>query len=200
MAGGRRTTSADPVRPLDTRATRRLGDGSRMSGDVHVRFCESRGVRLPSATHLVVICPTQERALQARDLAAVTLAPLGLRLHPEKSRIVDLRQGAEGFDFLGFHHRMVASWKRPGRFWLHKWPSPRAMASLRAKVRERTAPSRVGWDLKAVVDDLNPVLRGWGAYFRKGTRTPSSALSVTTCTRGWPGWPAGNTDFEGSTG
>jgi hypothetical protein len=32
------------------------------------------------------------------------------------------------------------------------------MASIRAKVRARTAPSRVGWDLRAVVDDLNPVL------------------------------------------
>ena len=69
---------------------------------------------------------------------------------------------------------MVASWKRPGRFWLHKWPSPRAMASIRAKVRERTAPSRVGWDLRSVVDDLNPVLRGWGAYFRQGNSTAKS--------------------------
>ena len=135
------------------RTGRRLG--------VLVRYCDD----------FVVICPTRERAVQARDLAEATLAPLGLRLHPDKTRIVDLRQGAEGFDFLGFHHRMVASWKRPGRFWLHKWPSPRAMASIRAKVRERTAPSRVGWDLRSVVDDLNPVLRGWGAYFRQGNST-----------------------------
>jgi RNA-directed DNA polymerase len=139
-----------------------------MSGDVHVRFCESRGVKLPPATHLVVLCPSRERAEKARDLAGATLGPLGLFLHPDKTGIVDLRRGAEGFDFLGFHHRMVASWKQPGRFWLHKWPSPRAMASIRAKVRARTAPSRVGWDLRAVVDDLNPVLRGWGAYFRQG--------------------------------
>src|ERR1019366_1835809 len=76
--------------------------------------------------------------------------------------------GAEGFDFLGFHHRMVKSWKRPGRYWLHKWPSPRAMASIRGKVRDLTAPSRVGLDLGQVVDDPNPVLRGWGAYFRQG--------------------------------
>jgi hypothetical protein len=117
------------------------------------------------------LCPTRERAIEARDLAEATLGPLGLRLHPDKTRIVDLRQGAQGFEFLGFHHRMVASWKQPGRYWLHKWPSPRAMASIKAKVRERTAPSRVGWDLGAVVDDLNPVLRGWNAYFRQGNST-----------------------------
>ena len=34
----------------------------------------------------------------------------------------------------------------------------------------------------------------------KATRRPSSAPSTATCTSGWPGWPAGNTDFEGSTG
>lgn len=126
-----------------------------------VRYCDD----------FVVLCPTQERACQARDLAEATLGPLGLRLHPDKTRIVDLHHGAQGFDFLGFHHRMVASWKRPGRYWLHKWPSPRAMASIRVKVRERTAPSRVGWDLRVVVEDLNPVLRGWGNYFRQGNST-----------------------------
>ncbi len=42
------------------------------------------------------------------------------------------------------------------------------MASIRSKVRALTTPSRVGLDLGVVVDDLNPVLRGWGAYFRQG--------------------------------
>lgn len=132
-------------------------DGGKRLGTL-VRFCDD----------FVVLCPTQERAEQARHLAESTLAPLGLRLHPDKTRIVDLRKGAEGFDFLGFHHRMVKSWKRPGRYWLHKWPSPRAMASIRSKVRTLTAPSRVGSDLRWIVKELNPVLRGWGAYFRQG--------------------------------
>jgi group II intron reverse transcriptase/maturase len=123
-----------------------------------IRYCDD----------FVVLCSTRERAEAARSLAEATLAPLGLRLHPDKTRIVDLRQGAEGFDFLGFHHRMVESRKRRGRFWLHKWPSPRAMASIRGKVRDLTTPSRVGLDLSIVVEQLNPVLRGWGAYFRQG--------------------------------
>jgi hypothetical protein len=42
------------------------------------------------------------------------------------------------------------------------------MASIRGKVRALTVPNRVGLDLHVVVDDLNPVLRGWGAYFRQG--------------------------------
>ncbi len=123
-----------------------------------VRFCDD----------FVVLCPTRERAEQARDLAETTLGPIGLRLHPDKTRIVELGGGVEGFDFLGFHHRMVKSWKQPGRYWLNKWPSARAMNSIRGKVRALTTPSRVGADLRAVVEDLNPVLRGWGAYFRQG--------------------------------
>jgi group II intron reverse transcriptase/maturase len=123
-----------------------------------VRYCDD----------FVVLAPTRERAEAARDLAETTLAEVGLRLHPDKTRIVCLRGGVEGFDFLGFHHRMVESWKRKGRWHLHKWPSPRAMASIRAKIRERTPRRYAGRDMAVVVENLNPVLRGWGAYFRYG--------------------------------
>jgi RNA-directed DNA polymerase len=123
-----------------------------------VRYCDD----------FVVVCPTRERAEQARSLAAATLAPLGLRLHPDKTKIVCLRLGEGGFDFLGFHHRMVESWKRKGRYYLQKWPSRRAMASIRTKVQDRTPRGYAGRDMAAVVADLNPVLRGWGAYFRYG--------------------------------
>jgi len=116
----------------------------------------------------VALCPTKERAEAARSLAEAALAPLGLRLHPEKTRIVNLKGGAEGFDFLGFHNHMCQSKKRPGRHYLLSWPSDRAMASIRAKVRERTDRRFVGLSLETVVADLNPVLRGWGAYFRHG--------------------------------
>ena len=79
-----------------------------------------------------------------------------------------MRDGEEGFDFLGFHHRMVESWKRKGHRYLQKWPSTRAMASVKASIRARTARSQVGRTLNAVVADLNPVIRGWGNYFRYG--------------------------------
>ena len=129
------------------------------------------GTLVRYADDFVVLCPTKERAEAAKSLAAATLAPLGLRLHPDKTRIVCLRQGEAGFDFLGFHHRMVESRKWRGRFYLQKWPSARAMASIRAKVREHTARRNAGRRLEHVVADLNPVLRGWGAYFRYGNST-----------------------------
>jgi group II intron reverse transcriptase/maturase len=120
------------------------------------------------ADDLVILCATREQAEQARELAAAVLDQLGLRLHPEKTRIVHLARGAEGFDFLGFHHRMMESWKWRGRWYLQKWPSQRAMASIRGKVRDRTARRFAGMSLESAIADLNPVLRGWGQYYRYG--------------------------------
>jgi hypothetical protein len=101
-------------------------------------------------------------------LAVRVLEMLGMRLHPEKSGIICLTQGGQGFDFLGFHHRKVESWKWRGKFYLQRWPSARAMQVLRAKVRAATVVSKAERPVSAVVADLNPVLRGWGAYFRNG--------------------------------
>ncbi len=115
-----------------------------------VRYCDDFGV----------LCPTEERAEAARDLAAATLAPIGLRLHPDKTRIACLRQGKDGFDFLGFHLHMREFSKQEGRYYLQKWPSDRAMASIRAKIRDRTPRGHAGRELAVVVEELNPVLRG----------------------------------------
>ncbi|MGH3202546.1 MAG: group II intron maturase-specific domain-containing protein, partial [Streptosporangiaceae bacterium] len=98
---------------------------------------------------------------------------LGLRLHPDKTKVVDLRDGREGLDFLGCHFRARMSgrlWeqKRIVRYYLHRWPSQRAMKRLREKVCNRTGRNRVGADIREVIADLNPILRGWGNYFRTG--------------------------------
>jgi Group II intron, maturase-specific domain len=91
-----------------------------------------------------------------------------MRLHPEKSGIVCLTRGGQGFEFLGFHHRKVESWKWRGKFYLQRWPSERALKVLRDKIRAATSRSRTERPVAAVVADLNPVLRGWTGYFRNG--------------------------------
>jgi group II intron reverse transcriptase/maturase len=120
------------------------------------------------ADDFVVLCPTAQRAEQAQRRAAMVLADLGLSLSPEKTRIVELTKGKEGFDFLGFHLRKVESWKWRGKWYLQRWPSARAMSSIRAKVRELTERRYTEMALSSVVERLNPVLRGWGNYFRGG--------------------------------
>jgi RNA-directed DNA polymerase len=122
----------------------------------------------------VVLCRSQRQAQAALDAVGEILAELGLRLHPDKTRIVDLRQGREGFDFLGchFHARMSGRlWeqRRVRRYYLHRWPSQKAMKRLREKVKARTGRNRVGVrDIRTIIEELNPMLRGWANYFRTG--------------------------------
>lgn len=96
-----------------------------------------------------------------------------LELHPDKTGVVDLRAGREGFDFLGCHLRARMSgrlWeqKRIVRYYLHRWPSARSMKRARLRVKALTDRRRVGLELAEVIDALNLFLRGWGNYFRTG--------------------------------
>ena len=121
----------------------------------------------------VVLCRSAAQAQAALLAVGEILAGLGLRLHPGKTKVVDLREGREGLDFLGCHFRARMSgrlWeqRRIVRYYLHRWPSQRAMKRLREKVHARTGRSRAGDDIRVVIADLNPLLRGWGNYFRTG--------------------------------
>ncbi len=102
------------------------------------------------------------------------LTRLRLELHPEKTRRVELSRGRQGFDFLGCHLRRRMSgpiWEKKRRkvYFLHRWPSPRSMKRVRQRVKEMTGSNRGGVkDVRIIIRDINPVLRGWGNYFRTG--------------------------------
>ncbi|MGH3950518.1 MAG: group II intron reverse transcriptase/maturase [Pseudonocardiaceae bacterium] len=121
----------------------------------------------------VVLCRSAQQARAALAAVEGILDGLGLQLHPGKTQVVDLREGREGFDFLGCHFRVRMSgrlWeqKQIVRYYLHRWPSQKAMKRLREKINHRTSRSRVGSDVRVVIEDLNPILRGWGNYFGTG--------------------------------
>lgn len=125
------------------------------------------------ADDFVVLCTSQSQAAEAHRRATAILGDLGLNLHPDKTRVVDLREGKEGFDFLGCHLRARMSgklWeqKRVIRYYLHRWPSLRSMKRARARIKAMTGRSQVGMELEAVIRRLNLFLRGWGNYFRNG--------------------------------
>ena len=130
------------------------------------------GVLVRYADDWALLCRTRRDADSALELAGEILAGLGLELHPEKTRVVDLREGREGFDFLGCHFRARVSGRMlecgVRRYYLHRWPSQRSMKRLRAKIKAKTGRGRAGQDIRDVIADLNPVLRGWGNYFRTG--------------------------------
>ena len=121
------------------------------------------------ADDLVILCLTAQAAEAALQQLTRILAELDLQTQPEKTRIRCLRKGQEGFDFLGFHHRKKESWRWKGRYYLQRWPNCKAMKAIRQKVKAIVGPRSLRYrTAQEVVQTLNPVLRGWGAYFRKG--------------------------------
>lgn len=131
--------------------------------------CSHLGQLVRYADDFVILCRTRSQAEQALAKVRAILGLLRLQLHPTKTRLVELGLGKDGFEFLGCYLRIVRShFKR--RCYLFRWPSQRAMKAVRAKIHDLTARRR--WagmkDIRAVIRVLNPVLRGWGGYFRTG--------------------------------
>jgi len=115
------------------------------------------------------MAPTESKAKEALRQIQFVMSKLGLVLHPEKTQMVDLRRGKEGFVFLGCTIRKKRSILRnPRGYYMHRWPSPKATKRLRDRVREITNKRASGEDVKQVIAKLNPALRGWGNYFRTG--------------------------------
>ena len=92
-------------------------------------------MRFPGATHLVAMCRTESAAKEALHRIGLVMNRLGLKLHPEKTRMVDLRRGKGSFVFLGCTIRKKRSIQRKPRLhFMQRWPSPKAMKRVRERV------------------------------------------------------------------
>ncbi len=131
--------------------------------------CSHLGQLVRYADDFVILCRTCAQAEQALAKVQAIMGLLRLQLHPTKTRLVELGLGKEGFTFLGCYLRIVRShFKRCA--YLFRWPSPRAMQAIRRRIHDLTEPRHSAGlkDIREVIGKLNPVLRGWGGYFRTG--------------------------------
>jgi len=168
---------------LEDGAVRRSAAGTPQGGVISPCLCNvylhrldrqwqtrGHGVLVRYADDLLAICKTEREAEGALAALTAILAELGLELKAAKTRIVHLREGGEGVDFLGFHHRYVRGNTPRSRHlaFLVRWPSRQAMGHARRRIREITHRSRLKVPLEVIVHDLNQFLRGWAGYFRYG--------------------------------
>lgn len=126
------------------------------------------GVLVRYADDFVILFRTEKEAERGIKLVQYKMREMGLQLNAKKTRLIDTKNGKEGFEFLGFHNHRVLSAKYQ-RYYLQKWPGQKAMNRLRASIREvLDQRSTLVWDIEYLVKKLNPILRGWMNYFKYG--------------------------------
>ncbi len=110
---------------------------------------------------VVLVSGTREHAEAMREQVAAVIAPMGLRLSPEKTTVVHID---EGFDFLGFR---IQRHQKPGtnRRYVYTFPARKSVTSIRRKVKAISTQG-TNQSLSDLLHQLNPVLRGWTGYFR----------------------------------
>ena len=118
------------------------------------------------ADDFVVLCRTEKEANGALELIKRWMEQAQLRLHPEKTKIVDATQKG-GFDFLGYHFERG-----------QKWPRKKSLKRLKEKLRPYTRRNN-GQSLDCIVRGINPILRGWYNHFR------FSKLNALQSVDGW---------------
>jgi len=116
------------------------------------------------ADDFVVLCTSEEEAREVLEELQQWTGKVGLKLHDQKTRIVDARE--EAFDFLGWTLSLKEGRSR-------KWPRRKSRTKLRDRLRPLSRRNQ-GNSLKVLVSWINPILRGWGAYFRGGTASGMS--------------------------
>jgi len=113
---------------------------------------------------LLLVAGTREQAMSMRDQAAAVLAPMGLRLSEEKTKITHIDDGLE---FLGWR---IQRHRKPGtnRRYIYWYPSRKAVKAITGKVKMLCRRMDTNEPLDALLRQLNPALRGWCTYFRPG--------------------------------
>jgi len=106
------------------------------------------------ADDFVILCASRDAADKALQMVSTWVAENGLTLHPDKTHIGDCRQAGEGFDFLGYRFEA-------GQRYVRK----KSLQRLKERMRWQTRRT-LGDSLARIVNDLNPMLKGWFAYFK----------------------------------
>jgi len=108
----------------------------------------------------VVLARNEASAKQALELITQWVEQAGLKLHPTKTRLVDMSQRGQGFDFLGYHFERT---RKTGS--LRRWPRLKSAKKFRASIKLYTRRNN-GHCLNTIIAKINPIIRGFFNYFK----------------------------------
>jgi RNA-directed DNA polymerase len=111
------------------------------------------------ADDFVILCKSEAEAKMALDIVRKWIAERGLCLHPDKTHVGNCRKEGQGFEFLGYRFEA-------GRRYVRK----KSFEKLKDSIRAKTSRS-CGISVKKVIENLNPLLRGWYNYFKQAYKT-----------------------------
>lgn len=127
-----------------------------------------KGKLVRYADDFVILFASREDAELGMRLVKAKMAELGLTLNTEKTKIVDMGDGKEGFDFLGFQHRQSMSQKYRKKYTV-KFPKKESVRKLKQAIKNKTSRrTTLVMPLEEIIKQINPILKGWMNYFRFG--------------------------------
>ncbi len=120
------------------------------------------------ADDFVILCRRREEAEGALRQVQGQMTEKGLRIHPEKTRVVEVRGPGQGFDFLGYHFEGGT-----------RWPRTKSLKKLKEAIRKKTGRSN-GHSLECIMANVNGTLRGWFEYFKHSNKSAFPRLDQWT--------------------
>lgn len=130
-------------------------------------WMSERGDRLVRyADDFVVLCDDHEHASRALEAIQTWMNANDLELHPDKTRVGNCRMAGQGFEFLGYRFEA-------GKRWVRR----KSIKKLRDAIRRCTSRVR-GDSIARVIEDLNPILKGWFGYFKHAHRYTFNTLDA----------------------
>lgn len=120
----------------------------------------------------VIICKNKKNAEHAMKLLKYIMWRMDLTLHPQKTKIVNLWDGRDGFDFLGMHNRRFSRLRKDGRRYgeLYQYPSKKAMKKMKGIIKENVNQRfLLVRTEEEMIQIMNPKINGWRNYYRTKT-------------------------------
>lgn len=133
------------------------------------KYGRTHGILVRYADDTVIICKNKKSANHAQSLLQYIMGKLDLKLHPVKTKIINMWDGTEGFDFLGLHHRRFSKINKKGKRYgeTYQYPSKKAMKKMKRTVKESINQRYLLVKTEEeLIKVLNPKITGWRNYYK----------------------------------